>query len=85
MPSAKQVFSHVTSHPEFQKAQVVSCYLSMPSGEVDTSQLILSILEAGRLDYIVFYQRYDTSLARQNSFRPKSRPGARRNRHAESI
>lgn len=44
---AKLVASHVTAHPAFQRAQTISCYLSMPLGELDTSSLVRSILESG--------------------------------------
>ncbi|KAF8498845.1 hypothetical protein JB92DRAFT_2983248 [Gautieria morchelliformis] len=46
------VCSYVASDHTFQRAQVVSCYLSMPSGEVDTSRLVTLILESGKMLFV---------------------------------
>ncbi|KIJ36320.1 hypothetical protein M422DRAFT_261270, partial [Sphaerobolus stellatus SS14] len=43
---------HVVSHPVFKRAQVVSCYLSMPSGELETGELVRSILKEGKMLYV---------------------------------
>ncbi|KAF8583273.1 5-formyltetrahydrofolate cyclo-ligase [Ramaria rubella] len=50
--------THIISHPAFKRARTVSCYLSMPSGELNTNRLIRSILEEGK---ILFTPRIDHS------------------------
>ena len=49
--TARLATARLMSHPTFQTARVVSCYLSMPSGELDTSDLVRSILKAGEIHY----------------------------------
>lgn len=45
--SAHSVTQHVLSAPWFKNSRTVSCYLSMPSGELDTSSLVNAVLQAG--------------------------------------
>lgn len=45
--TARAVAAHVTSSPFFARSRTLSCYLSKPSGELDTDTLILSILQSG--------------------------------------
>jgi len=47
---------HVTSHPKFKAARVISCYLNMPSGELDTNIIVRKILNEGK---ILFVPRID--------------------------
>jgi 5-formyltetrahydrofolate cyclo-ligase len=44
---AQAITTRVLSSPFFHQCKSVSCYLSMPSGEVDTSSLVSHILRAG--------------------------------------
>jgi hypothetical protein len=44
---ASAILARVLSAPWFDKATTVSCYLSMPAGEVDTTALTSSILQSG--------------------------------------
>jgi len=53
------IVSRVLSAPWFDKANTVSCYLSMPSGEVDTSAITTAILHSGKN---LFVPRVDTAL-----------------------
>ena len=63
------VCSHVTAHPAFQRARAVSCYLSMSSGELDTRQLIISILEAGMFMHFSFDSwNHNISMVSQGNF-----------------
>ncbi|KAF8068929.1 5-formyltetrahydrofolate cyclo-ligase [Lyophyllum atratum] len=45
---SRAVTARVLSLPSFQKCRSVSCYLSMPSGELDTSSLVSEILARGK-------------------------------------
>lgn len=45
--TAEQVAQRLVSAPFFQQSQAVSCYLSMPAGELDTSSVVAEILRAG--------------------------------------
>ncbi|KAH9946913.1 hypothetical protein B0H21DRAFT_380036 [Amylocystis lapponica] len=48
-----QLIAHrVLAFPLFQRSTSVSCYISMPSGEVDTSALLSAILRAGKTLYV---------------------------------
>ncbi|KAH6917812.1 hypothetical protein BKA70DRAFT_1366349 [Coprinopsis sp. MPI-PUGE-AT-0042] len=42
------VTNRVLALPQFREAKAVSCYLSMPTGEVDTSLLACSVLQSGK-------------------------------------
>lgn len=44
---AEEVVQRLISSPFFQKSKNMSCYLSMPSGELDTSSLVTEILRSG--------------------------------------
>ncbi|KAH8084337.1 5-formyltetrahydrofolate cyclo-ligase [Cristinia sonorae] len=46
------VTNHVLSSPWFQRCRTVSCYLSMPTGELDTSSLIAAIMQSGKTLYV---------------------------------
>ncbi|KIJ46666.1 hypothetical protein M422DRAFT_249823 [Sphaerobolus stellatus SS14] len=43
---------HVVSHLVFKRARVIGCYLSMPSGKLDTSSLVRSILKEGKIRFV---------------------------------
>ncbi|KAI0077364.1 5-formyltetrahydrofolate cyclo-ligase [Panus rudis PR-1116 ss-1] len=43
---------HILTSPFFQSSKNVSCYLSMPTGEVDTSSLIEEILRHGKTLFV---------------------------------
>lgn len=45
---AQAVATRVLSLPSFDKCRSVSCYLSMPTGEVDTTPLVSEILRRGK-------------------------------------
>ncbi|KAF5379056.1 hypothetical protein D9615_005994 [Tricholomella constricta] len=45
---SRAVAARVLSLPSFQRSRSVSCYLSMPSGELDTSSLVSEILARGQ-------------------------------------
>ncbi|KAI0247721.1 5-formyltetrahydrofolate cyclo-ligase [Lactifluus subvellereus] len=42
------IVGRVLSAPWFSKATTISCYLSMPTGEVDTSAIVTAILNSGK-------------------------------------
>ena len=44
---ARQITNTLLALPEFQQSTNVSCFLSMPTGEVDTSAVVSAILGAG--------------------------------------
>lgn len=44
---AENVTARVLAWPVFQQCKSVSCYMSMPTAELDTSSLALSILRSG--------------------------------------
>ena len=44
---AEQVLRRLLDAPFFQSSRSVSCYLSMPTGELDTSSLVAEIIRAG--------------------------------------
>ncbi|KAH9933784.1 nagb/rpia/CoA transferase-like protein [Fomitopsis serialis] len=52
------ITDRVLASPYFARSQCVSCYLSMPSGEVDTSSLISAILRSGKT---LFVPKIDTT------------------------
>lgn len=45
--AAEQVIRRVIDSPLFQSSRSISCYLSMPSGELNTSTLVSEILHTG--------------------------------------
>lgn len=47
LPPASEIVRRVLSAPWFDKATTISCYLSMPAGEVDTSEIASAILRSG--------------------------------------
>ncbi|KAJ7196575.1 5-formyltetrahydrofolate cyclo-ligase, partial [Mycena pura] len=55
---SRAVTAKVLSLPSFVKSNSVSCYLSMPSGEVDTSALVREILRSGKT---LFVPKIDTT------------------------
>ncbi|OCH88420.1 5-formyltetrahydrofolate cyclo-ligase [Obba rivulosa] len=55
---SQMITSRVLSSSFFQRSKNVSCYLNMPTGEVDTSALVSEILRAGKT---LFVPRIDTS------------------------
>jgi 5-formyltetrahydrofolate cyclo-ligase len=44
---ASAVTRHITSHPAFQKSKCVACYLSMPTGEIQTDDIVDAVLGQG--------------------------------------
>ena len=44
---AELVVKRLINSPLFQRSNSVSCYLSMPSGELDTSSLVTEIIRSG--------------------------------------
>ncbi|KXN90099.1 putative 5-formyltetrahydrofolate cyclo-ligase [Leucoagaricus sp. SymC.cos] len=68
------VINKLASLPAYQRAKSLSCYLSMPSGEVDTSSVVSEILESdrtlfvpkiinksGEMDFLKIYNQSDLS------------------------
>jgi len=53
------VVRHLLTSPSFRQCETVSCYLSMSSGEVDTSSLVTEILRAGKT---LFVPKIDTTV-----------------------
>jgi hypothetical protein len=49
---AKAITAKVLSSPFIRRCNSVSCYLSMPTGEVDTSSLVSEFLSAGKFDLV---------------------------------
>jgi hypothetical protein len=45
--SASEIVRRVLSAPWFDEATTISCYLSMPTGEVDTSAIASAVLDSG--------------------------------------
>lgn len=45
--TAYSIIQRLGSFPAFSRSKSLSCYLSMPSGEVDTSSLVSQILDSG--------------------------------------
>ncbi|TFK46827.1 5-formyltetrahydrofolate cyclo-ligase [Heliocybe sulcata] len=46
------IASRVLALPAFAKSKTISCYLSMPTGEVDTASLVTEILRAGKALFV---------------------------------
>ncbi|KAI0048487.1 nagb/rpia/CoA transferase-like protein [Auriscalpium vulgare] len=57
---SRQIADRVLSSPWFQRSRTVSCYLSMPTGEVDTAPLVHEILRLGKA---LFVPKIDVSTA----------------------
>lgn len=49
---SEQVVARVVAAPFFQRSSRVSCYLSMPSGELDTSALVAEIIRSGKTLFV---------------------------------
>ncbi|KAI8972845.1 5-formyltetrahydrofolate cyclo-ligase [Trametes punicea] len=49
---SRQITRTLLALPEFQQSTSVSCFLSMPSGEVDTSGVVSAIFAAGKKLYV---------------------------------
>ncbi|OBZ67527.1 putative 5-formyltetrahydrofolate cyclo-ligase [Grifola frondosa] len=49
---SQEITRRVLSSPFFLRSKNVSCYLNMPSGEVDTSELVSEILRAGKTLFV---------------------------------
>lgn len=63
---SKEIAARVLALPAFQASKAVSCYLSMPTGEVDTSSLVLEILRAGKS---LFVPKIDKAAGRMDFLR----------------
>ncbi|KAH9833197.1 5-formyltetrahydrofolate cyclo-ligase [Rhodofomes roseus] len=55
---SRMIADRVLASPHFARSQCVSCYLSMPSGEVDTTSLVSAILRSGKT---LFVPKIDTA------------------------
>ncbi|KAF7360184.1 5-formyltetrahydrofolate cyclo-ligase [Mycena venus] len=55
---SRALTDRILSLPSFVKSKSVSCYLSMPSGEIDTSSLVREILRLGKT---LFVPKIDTT------------------------
>jgi 5-formyltetrahydrofolate cyclo-ligase len=51
--TALAVAKAVLSLPVFERSKHVSCYLSMPTGELDTNLLVKEVLRAGNIRYLI--------------------------------
>lgn len=49
---SEQVLRRLLDAPFFQSSRSVSCYLSMPTGELDTSSLVTEIIRAGKTLFV---------------------------------
>ncbi|KAL1948985.1 hypothetical protein VTO73DRAFT_10791 [Trametes versicolor] len=49
---SRQITRTLLALPEFQQSKSVSCYLNMPTGEVDTSAVVAAIFDAGKTLYV---------------------------------
>ncbi|KAI0659703.1 5-formyltetrahydrofolate cyclo-ligase [Cubamyces menziesii] len=49
---SRQITRTLLSLPEFQQSKNVSCFLSMPTGEVDTSAVVSAIFDHGKTLYV---------------------------------
>ncbi|KAJ7918443.1 hypothetical protein B0H13DRAFT_2231254 [Mycena leptocephala] len=49
---SRALTARVLSLPSFVQSNSISCYLSMPSGEIDTSSLVREILRAGKTLFV---------------------------------
>ncbi|KAJ6478736.1 5-formyltetrahydrofolate cyclo-ligase [Mycena vitilis] len=56
---SRALTARVLSLPAFVQSTSVSCYLSMPSGEIDTSSLVREILRSGKT---LFVPKRDTTI-----------------------
>ncbi|KAI0370574.1 5-formyltetrahydrofolate cyclo-ligase [Pilatotrama ljubarskyi] len=49
---SRQITRTLLALPEFQQSKNVSCFLSMPAGEVDTSAVVSAVFDAGKTLYV---------------------------------
>ena len=71
--AAHAVVGRLGSLPVFQQATSLSCYLSMPSGEVDTTCVVVDVLESGtRHDPIMITRVKNSSAKARRSLCPRS-------------
>lgn len=72
---AHAITRHVLSAPWFSQATTISCYLSMPTGEVDTSAITEAILASGNhltASVVSFISTDDQSVfGREEPLRPQ--------------
>ncbi|KAJ7599051.1 5-formyltetrahydrofolate cyclo-ligase [Mycena floridula] len=59
------VTAKVLSLPAFQRASSISCYLSMPSAEIDTSLIVCEALKLGKT---VFVPKIDSAASNKMKF-----------------
>ena len=71
--SAQAITAQILSSQFFSRCKSVSCYLSMPTGEVDTGQLVSEILSAGTLESSRISVWAKGRRIRQNPIRPPHR------------
>ena len=63
----------VVNSTMFQKSKYISCYLSMPRGELDTGPLVAAILAAGSRRFFSQQQTSSSVLrSRKGPLRPKA-------------
>ena len=65
---ASAIIARVLSAPWFDKATNVSCYLSMPTGEVDTSSMASAIVHSGK--QLPFLDAFHLGLRSDHKFIP---------------
>lgn len=72
--TAKMVTEAVVNSTVFQASEYISCYLSMPQGELDTAPLVSAILAAGshHLSLSLSLQRGTSCCIQERSFTSQS-------------
>ncbi|KAF8636942.1 hypothetical protein AX17_003193 [Amanita inopinata Kibby_2008] len=60
---SRAVTDQIISSPFFTRSKVLSCYLSMPTGELSTSSLVSTILQS---DKMIFVPRIESSEGRMD-------------------
>lgn len=49
---SKHVFNHILASKEYQESRTIACYVSMPSGEIQTDSIIHAALADGKALYV---------------------------------
>ncbi|KAF9652650.1 5-formyltetrahydrofolate cyclo-ligase [Thelephora ganbajun] len=66
---SKVVTDAIVNSTMFQTSKCISCYLSMPKGELDTGPLVSAILAAGKILYVPKLDTSDSSHPRMDMLR----------------